>query len=54
MEKPCQHSRGHIDDSIIIKLGQDACLGDSSDDFEHGSSRMKKKSQEIKEALLTL
>jgi hypothetical protein len=27
MEKPCYHSCGHIFDSIIIKLGQDACLG---------------------------
>jgi hypothetical protein len=29
--------------SIIIKLGQDASLGDSLDEFEHGSSRIKNK-----------
>jgi hypothetical protein len=27
--------------SIVIKLGQNACLGDSSDEFEHSLSRMK-------------
>jgi hypothetical protein len=37
IEIPC----GHIFASIIIKLGQDACLGDSSDEFVHGSSRIK-------------
>jgi hypothetical protein len=37
----CEHSSGRIFASIIIKLGQDAYLGKSSDEFEHGSSRMK-------------
>jgi CRISPR/Cas system endoribonuclease Cas6 (RAMP superfamily) len=37
----CLHSSGRIFASIIIKLGQDAYLVDSSDEFEHGSSRMR-------------
>jgi hypothetical protein len=36
-------SSGHIFASIIIKLCQDACLGNSSDELEHGSSWMKNK-----------
>jgi hypothetical protein len=28
-------------DSIVIKLGQDACLGNCWDNFEHGLSGMK-------------
>jgi hypothetical protein len=39
----CYHSSGHSFYSIIIKLCQHACLGNCSDDFEHGSSRMKNK-----------
>jgi hypothetical protein len=34
------HSSGHIFAPIIIKLCQDAYLGNSSDEFEHGSSQM--------------
>jgi hypothetical protein len=34
--------------SIIIKVCQDACLGDCSDEFEHDSSRIKTRSPELK------
>jgi hypothetical protein len=40
IEKPC-YSSGYIFASIIVKLSQDAYLVYSSDEFEHGSSRMK-------------
>jgi hypothetical protein len=33
------NSSGHIFASIIIKLCQDAYLGNSSDEFKHGLSR---------------
>jgi hypothetical protein len=34
-------SSGHMFATIIIKLGQNAYLVDSSNEFQHGSSRMK-------------
>jgi hypothetical protein len=37
----CEHFSGRIFASIIIKLGQDAYLVKSTDEFEHGSSLMK-------------
>jgi hypothetical protein len=33
MDNPFKHSRGHIFDSPVIKLGQNACLGNCSDEF---------------------
>jgi hypothetical protein len=41
IEKSCVHSSGSIFGSIIFKLGKDACLGNSSDKFEHSASWMK-------------
>ena len=35
LEKPCV-SRGHIFSPIIIKLGQNVCLDEISDEFENG------------------
>jgi hypothetical protein len=45
---PCLHSSGHVSDSSAIKLSQDACVGNCSDEFEHRSSRIKTRSQELK------
>ena len=36
LEKPCVHSRGHIFSPIIMKLGQNVCLDETSDEFENG------------------
>ena len=35
--KPCEHSRGHIFDPILIKLDQNVCLNDIKVKFEYGS-----------------
>ena len=35
--KPCVRSRGHIFSRILMKVGQDVCLDDISDEFENGS-----------------
>ena len=34
LEKPCVRSRGHIFSRILMKVGQDVCLDDISDEFE--------------------
>jgi hypothetical protein len=41
MEKPCYHSRGHTFDSTVMKLGQDACLGNCSDEFDGSGERSR-------------
>ena len=41
LEKPCVHSRGHIFSRILMKVGQDFCLDDISDEFENGSRGVK-------------
>ena len=41
IEKPCEHSRGHIFSTIVIKLGQNVCLDNIADEFESGSSMVK-------------
>ena len=38
---PCVCSRGHIFSQIIIKLGQNVCLDEISDEFENRSWRVK-------------
>ena len=43
-EKPDVHSRGHIFSPIIMKLGQNVCLGEISDEFENGSCWVKSRS----------
>ena len=43
-EKPYVHSRGHIFSPIIMKLGQNVCLGEISDTFENGSCWVKTRS----------
>jgi hypothetical protein len=48
IEKPCLQSNDHIFDSIIIILGQNACLSNSSNDFEQRSSRFKTRSRGLK------
>ena len=39
--KPCVRSRGHILSRILMKVGQDVCLDDISDEFENGSRGVK-------------
>ena len=34
LEKPCVRCRGHIFSPIIMKLGQNVCLDEISDEFE--------------------
>ena len=34
-------SRGHIYSPVIMKLGQNVCLDEISDDFKNGSCRVK-------------
>ena len=41
LEKPCVHSKGHIFSPLIMKLGQNVCLDEISDKFEHGSCQVK-------------
>ena len=41
IEKPCEHSRGHIFSPIFMKLGQNDCLDKILDKFESGSSGVK-------------
>ena len=41
LDKFCLHSRGHIFSQIIMKLGQDVGLNEVSEEFEHGSCRVK-------------
>ena len=44
LEKPCVRSRGHIFSPILMKLGQNVCLDEISDDFEIGSCGSKSRS----------
>ena len=41
LEKPSVHFRGHIFSRILMKVGQDVCLDDISDEFENGSCGVK-------------
>ena len=41
LEKLCVRSRGHIFSPIFMKVGQDVCLDDISEDFENGSCGVK-------------
>ena len=41
LEKPCVSSGGHISSPIIMKLGQNVCLDEISDEFENGLCRVK-------------
>jgi len=41
IEKPCEHSRGHIFSPIFMKLGQNDCLDKIPTEFEIGSHRVK-------------
>ena len=41
LEKPCVRSGGHISSLIIMKLGQNVCLDEISDESENGSCRVK-------------
>ena len=39
--KPSVRFRGHIFSQILMKVGQDVCLDDISDEFENGSCGVK-------------
>ena len=41
LEKPCVRSRGHSFGWILMKVGQDVCLDEISDEFENGSCGVK-------------
>ena len=41
LEKPFVGSRGHIFSRILMKVGQDVCLDDFSDEFKNGSRGVK-------------
>ena len=47
LEKPCVRSRGHIFSRILMKVGQDVCLDDISDEFENGSRGVKRSPGQI-------
>ena len=38
---PCVRSRGHSFGWILMKVGQDVCLDEISDEFENGSCGVK-------------
>ena len=38
---PCVRSRGHSFGPILMKVGQDVCLDEISDEFENGSCGVK-------------
>ena len=42
LEKPCARSRGYILNPILMKLCQNVCLDEISDEFENWSCRVKK------------
>ena len=42
LEKPCVRSRGHIFSPIIMKLGQNFCLDELSDEYQNSSCPVKK------------
>ena len=41
LEKSSVHSRGHISSPIVMKLGQNVCLDEISDECENGSCLAK-------------
>ena len=41
LEKPFIRSRGYIFIPIIMKLGQNVCFDEISDEFENGSCQVK-------------
>ena len=41
LEKPCVCSTGHIFSQMIMKLGQNICLDEISDEFKSGSCWVK-------------
>ena len=41
LEKPCVRSSGHILRQIIMKLGQNFCLDEISEEYENGSCQVK-------------
>ena len=41
LEKRCVRSRGHIFSQLTMKLGQNVCLDEISDEFEYGSCWVK-------------
>jgi hypothetical protein len=42
MDNPCYHYSGHIFfDSTVMKLGQDACLGNCSNEFDGSGERSR-------------
>jgi hypothetical protein len=41
MEKHCLHFSCHILVSFVMKLGQDACLGNCSDEFDESGERSR-------------
>ena len=43
LQKSCAYSRGHILSWILMKLGQNVCIDEISDEFEIGSCRVKNK-----------
>ena len=44
LEKICVHSRGHIFNPIIMKLGQNILLDEISDVFKNGTCQVKSRS----------
>ena len=46
--KPCVRSRGHIFSWILMKVGQDVCLDDISDEFENGVTWGQKLGHQVK------
>ena len=44
LEKPCARSRGHIFSPILMKLGQNVCLDEDSDEFKLGHVGSKTRS----------
>ena len=41
LEKPCVRYRRHIFSPIMLRLGQNGCLDEISNEFENGSCRVK-------------
>jgi hypothetical protein len=41
MDNPCFHVSGHIFYSPVMKLGQNACLGNCSDEFDGSGERSR-------------
>ena len=41
LQKRCECFTGHIFDSILMKLGQNLCLDEVSQEFENGSCGVK-------------